>query len=118
NGVQQPVWNHAMRVNHQNSARMTHPHSKKHVITTSVLTRSRLVPPNAAVPVTTVVPQTNVNHQRPAKDVVTKPHSPIRRPINHKQAPKTSNFYQKITTIKAKQVNVVQGYKRELGMET
>nr|GFA29235.1 hypothetical protein [Tanacetum cinerariifolium] len=34
--VQKPVWNHAMRVNHQNSARMTHPHSKKHVVPTTV----------------------------------------------------------------------------------
>nr|GEV01973.1 ulp1 protease family, C-terminal catalytic domain-containing protein [Tanacetum cinerariifolium] len=39
--VQKPVWNHAMRVNHHNSARMTHPHSKKHVVPTIVLTRSR-----------------------------------------------------------------------------
>nr|GFB71934.1 ribonuclease H-like domain-containing protein [Tanacetum cinerariifolium] len=49
-----PVWNHAMRVNHHNSTRMTHPHSKKHVVPTTVLTRSRLVPLNAARPVTTV----------------------------------------------------------------
>nr|GEV42947.1 hypothetical protein [Tanacetum cinerariifolium] len=51
--LQKPVWNHAMRVNHQNSARMTHPHSKKHVVPTSVLTRSRLVPLNVARLVTT-----------------------------------------------------------------
>nr|GEV83032.1 hypothetical protein [Tanacetum cinerariifolium] len=37
--VQKPVWNHAMRVNHQNSARMTHPLTKEHVVPTSVLTR-------------------------------------------------------------------------------
>nr|GEU95099.1 hypothetical protein [Tanacetum cinerariifolium] len=37
--VQKPVRNHAMRVNHQNSARMTHPHSNKHVVSTAVLTR-------------------------------------------------------------------------------
>nr|GEX57654.1 hypothetical protein [Tanacetum cinerariifolium] len=49
----------------KNSARMTHPHSKKHVVPTAVLTRSRLVPLNAARPVTTAVPQTHVNHQRP-----------------------------------------------------
>nr|GEU45015.1 ribonuclease H-like domain-containing protein [Tanacetum cinerariifolium] len=52
--VQKPIWNHAMRVNHQNSARMTHPHSKMHVVPTTILTRSRLVPLNAARPVTTV----------------------------------------------------------------
>nr|GEW24722.1 ribonuclease H-like domain-containing protein [Tanacetum cinerariifolium] len=36
--VQKPVRNHAIRVNHQNSARMTHPHSKKHVVPIAVLT--------------------------------------------------------------------------------
>nr|GEV91980.1 hypothetical protein [Tanacetum cinerariifolium] len=88
--VQKPVWNHAMRVNHQNFARMTHPHSKKHVIPTSVLTR-------------------------PAKHVVHKPHSPIRRPINNKPAPKTSNFHQKVTIVKPKKVNAVQGTKGNWG---
>nr|GEV13317.1 copia protein [Tanacetum cinerariifolium] len=77
----------------------------------AVLTRSRLIPLNAARPVTTVVPQTHVKHQRPVNHVVYKPHSPIRRPINHRPSPKNSNFHQKITTIKAKQVNVVQGAK-------
>nr|GEW12341.1 hypothetical protein [Tanacetum cinerariifolium] len=109
--VQNPVWNHAMRVNHQNSIQMTHPHSKKHVVPMAVLTRSRLVPLNAARLVTTIVPQTNVKHQRPAKHVVNKPHSPIRRPINHRSSPKNSNFLQKVTTVKAKQVNVIQGVK-------
>nr|GEX66698.1 putative ribonuclease H-like domain-containing protein [Tanacetum cinerariifolium] len=51
---QKPVWNHAMRVNHHNSARMTHPHSKNHVVPTTVLTRARLVPLNVARPVTTI----------------------------------------------------------------
>nr|GEV24163.1 hypothetical protein [Tanacetum cinerariifolium] len=60
NMVQNPVWNHAMRVNHHNSTRMTYPHSKKHVVPTTVLTRSRLVPFNAARPVTTAIPLTNV----------------------------------------------------------
>nr|GEZ25097.1 hypothetical protein [Tanacetum cinerariifolium]GEZ62683.1 hypothetical protein [Tanacetum cinerariifolium] len=55
--VQKPVRNHAIRVNHHNSVRMTHPHSNKHV-PTAVLTRSRLVPLNAARLVTTAVSQT------------------------------------------------------------
>nr|GEV64202.1 ribonuclease H-like domain-containing protein [Tanacetum cinerariifolium] len=113
--VQKPVWNHAMRINHQNSARMTYPHSKKHVVPTVVLTMSRLVPLNVARPVTIVVPQTNEKHQRPAKHVVNKPHSPIRKPINHRSPPKTSNILHKVTTVKAKQVNVVQGVKRNRG---
>nr|GEU57245.1 hypothetical protein [Tanacetum cinerariifolium] len=109
--VQKHVWNHAMRVNHQNSSRMTHPHYKKHVVPTAVLTRSKLVPLNAARPVTTVVPQTNVKPQRPAKHAVYKPHLPIRRPINHQPSPKNSIFHQKVTTVKAKQGNPQQALK-------
>nr|GEZ49363.1 hypothetical protein [Tanacetum cinerariifolium] len=75
----------------------------------SVLTRSRLVPVNAVRPVTTVVSQTYVKHQRPVNHVVNKAHSPIRRPINHRPSPKNSNFHQKVTTVKDKQVNVVHG---------
>nr|GEX09436.1 putative ribonuclease H-like domain-containing protein [Tanacetum cinerariifolium] len=109
--VQKPVRNHAMRVNHQNYARMTHPYSNKHVVPTTVLTRSRLVPLNAARPVTNPVPQTTMKNQRPANHVVNKPHSPIRRPINHTPAPKNSNFHKKVTTVKTKKVNDVQGTK-------
>nr|GEW47380.1 hypothetical protein [Tanacetum cinerariifolium] len=65
---------------------------KKDIPKSRVLTRSRLVPLTVARPVTTVVPPTNVKHQRPAKHVVNKPHSPIKRPINNKPAPKHSNF--------------------------
>nr|GEW57757.1 hypothetical protein [Tanacetum cinerariifolium] len=90
-----------------------HKHSwtRKACFVCKILTRSRLVPLNAARPVTTDVPQSNVKHQRPAKHVVNKPHSPIRRPINHIPAPKNSNFHQKVTTVKPKKVNVVQGTK-------
>nr|GFB41647.1 hypothetical protein [Tanacetum cinerariifolium] len=109
--VQNPLRNNAMRGNYQHYARMTHPYTNRHVVPTSVLTRSRLVPLNIARLVTTVVPQTNIKHQRPAKHVVNKPHSPIKRPINPKPSPKYSNFHQKVTTVKAKQVNVAQGVK-------
>nr|GEW66042.1 ribonuclease H-like domain-containing protein [Tanacetum cinerariifolium] len=109
--VKPPARNHAMRVNHQNSARMADPHSNKHVVPTTVLTKSRLVPLNAARLVTTAVPQTIMKNQRPVKHVVNKEHSPIRRPINHRPASKNSNFYQKVTTIKTKKVNTVQSTK-------
>nr|GEZ04805.1 ribonuclease H-like domain-containing protein [Tanacetum cinerariifolium] len=39
--IQKPAWNHAMRVNHQNSSRITHPHSNRHVVPTTVLTRMK-----------------------------------------------------------------------------
>nr|GEV89973.1 ribonuclease H-like domain-containing protein [Tanacetum cinerariifolium] len=63
--VQKPVKNHAMRVNHQHYARMTHPNPQMHVVPIAVLTRSRLVPLNAARPINTVILETKVNHQRP-----------------------------------------------------
>nr|GEZ60171.1 ribonuclease H-like domain-containing protein [Tanacetum cinerariifolium] len=113
--VQKPVKNHAMRGNHHHYARMTHPHTNRHVVPTTVLTRSRLVQLSVARHVTTDVPQTNVKHQRPAKHVVNKPHSPIRRTINHKPSPKNRNFLQKVTIVKPKQVNVVQGAKGNWG---
>nr|GEX66409.1 ribonuclease H-like domain-containing protein [Tanacetum cinerariifolium] len=84
--VQKPMWNNAMRVNHQNSVRMTHPHSNRNVVPTAVLTR-------------------------PVKHVVNKAHSPIRRPINHRPVTKNSNFNKKVTTVEVNKVNVVQGTK-------
>nr|GEX43347.1 hypothetical protein [Tanacetum cinerariifolium] len=105
---QKPVWNHEMRVNHQNSARMTHPHSKKYVVPTAVLTRSRLVLLNVVRPVTTVDPQTNVKHQRPAKHVINKPHSPIRSPINHRPAPKIVIFIKKLLLLRLKRLMMLR----------
>nr|GEW74462.1 ribonuclease H-like domain-containing protein [Tanacetum cinerariifolium] len=68
--VPKPIRNHAQRGNHQPYARMTPPHTYRHVVPTTVLTRSRLVPLTAARPVTTVVPQTNMTRPRTAKTVV------------------------------------------------
>nr|GEX56266.1 hypothetical protein [Tanacetum cinerariifolium] len=82
-----------------------------HVVPTTVLTRSILVLLTAARHITTAVPQTTLSHHRPTKHGVNKAHSPIRRPINHIPSPKNSNFHQKVTTVKANQVNVVQEVK-------
>nr|GEY25812.1 ribonuclease H-like domain-containing protein [Tanacetum cinerariifolium] len=62
-------------------------------------------------PVPTAVPQSTMKSPRPVKLVVNKAHSPIRRPINHKPAPKNSNFNKKVTTVKVNKVNDVQGTK-------
>nr|GEU47270.1 hypothetical protein [Tanacetum cinerariifolium] len=107
--VQKPNRNHAMRGDHQHYARMTHLNPQRHVVPTSVLTRSKLVLITDARPVTTVVPHNNVTRPRPAKTVGTKPYSPPRRTINRRSSPKPSNFPQKVTTIKALQVNAVKG---------
>nr|GEW28900.1 hypothetical protein [Tanacetum cinerariifolium] len=83
----------------------------QHVFPTTVLTRSRLVPLTAARPVITVVPHTKVQHQRLTKHGVTKEHSPSRRLIILRPSPIHSNFHQNVTTVKATQVNAVQGVK-------
>nr|GEW78800.1 putative ribonuclease H-like domain-containing protein [Tanacetum cinerariifolium] len=109
--VQKPLWHHEMRVNHQNSTRMTHSHSNRNVVPTSVLTRSGLVSFNTVRPVTTAVPQPTVKNPRPVQHVVNKAHLPIRRSINYRPSPKNSNFNQKVTIVKVIKVNVVQGIK-------
>nr|GEY54428.1 ribonuclease H-like domain-containing protein [Tanacetum cinerariifolium] len=70
--VQMPMWNSAMRVNHQNSIRMTHPHANRNVVPTAVLTKSRLVSLNAARSVPTVVTQSTVKSTWPVKHVFNK----------------------------------------------
>nr|GEV15358.1 hypothetical protein [Tanacetum cinerariifolium] len=109
--VQNLVRNHAMRVNHQHSSRMSHPHTNKHVVPTVVLTRSRLVPLNAATPVTTAVPHPTVTSPRLVQHGVNKAHSPIRRPINRSPTPKHRSFHKTVTTINVNQVNAVKGTK-------
>nr|GEV99095.1 putative reverse transcriptase domain-containing protein [Tanacetum cinerariifolium] len=104
-----PARNHAQRGNHWNYARMTLPNHQRHVVPTSVLTKSKLVPLTAARPITIVVLHLHVTRPRPAKTIVTKPHSPPRRHINHRPTPKPSNFPQKVTTVKAPKVNAFKG---------
>nr|GEU57703.1 hypothetical protein [Tanacetum cinerariifolium] len=113
--VQKPVRNHAMRANPQHSARMNHTPPNRHVVPTTVLTRSRIVPLNAARPVSIVVPKTNVKPHRPANHVVNMAHSLIRRPFNLRPSPKQSNFHQKVTTVKTNQVNAIEGVKGNWG---
>nr|GEX66978.1 hypothetical protein [Tanacetum cinerariifolium] len=107
--VQKLMWNSAISVNHQNSVWMTHPYSKRNVVPTAVLTRSRLVSLNTARPVPTAVTQSTVNCTRQVKNVFNKEHSPIRRSINQRTTTKNSNFNKKVTTVKVNKVNVVQG---------
>nr|GEW61892.1 hypothetical protein [Tanacetum cinerariifolium] len=109
--LENPENNSAMRVNHQNSVRMTHPHSKRNVVSTTVLTRSRLVSLNAARHVPTAVTQSTMKCTRTVKNVFNKAHTHVRGPINQKAATKNSNFNKKVTTVKVNKVNVVHGNK-------
>nr|GEX91568.1 hypothetical protein [Tanacetum cinerariifolium] len=109
--VQKPVWNSKMMVHHQNSIRMTHPYLNRNVVPTAILARSRLVSLNAARPVPTAVTLSPVKSIWPAKHVVNKAHSPVRRPINQQTTTNNSIFNKKVTTVKVNKVNVVQGNK-------
>nr|GFD03581.1 hypothetical protein [Tanacetum cinerariifolium] len=60
-------------------------------------------------PVTAVVPKPYVTRPRQAKIIVTKPHSPPRRNINHSPSLKASIFPPKVTAAKAHMVNAVRG---------
>nr|GEY84837.1 hypothetical protein [Tanacetum cinerariifolium] len=105
-----PMWNNALRVNHHHSARMSHPHSNRDVVPIGVLTWLGLVSLNAARPVSTDVPHTNVKRSPSlVQHVVNKAQSPIRRPINQRPAPNNSNFHKKVTTIKVGKVTAVEG---------
>nr|GEU36834.1 uncharacterized mitochondrial protein AtMg00810-like [Tanacetum cinerariifolium] len=91
---------HAHRGNHQYYASMTLTNPQKHVVHTSVLTKSKLVPITAARQVTADVPKPHVTRPRQAKPIVTKPHSPHRKHINRSPSPKSSNFSPKVTAVK------------------
>nr|GEZ18019.1 hypothetical protein [Tanacetum cinerariifolium] len=107
--TQTPARNHAQRGNHQQYSRMTLPNPQRHVVPTTVLTKSKLVPITIARPVTAAVAKTHVTRPRPAKSIVNKPYLPPRRHINRSQSPKPSNFSQKVTAAKAPMVNAVKG---------
>nr|GEY99754.1 hypothetical protein [Tanacetum cinerariifolium] len=98
---QTPARNHAQRGNHQQYARMTLLNPQRHVVPTTVLTKSKFVPLTAARQVTTAVSPDNVTKPRPAKTVVTKPHSPPRRNINPSPSPKAITFPLKVIVAKA-----------------
>nr|GEV81253.1 ribonuclease H-like domain-containing protein [Tanacetum cinerariifolium] len=76
-----------------------------HMVPTTVITKSKLVPINTARPVTAVAPKPHVTRPRPTKPIVTKTHSPPRRHINQSPSPKASNFPPKVTAVKVLQGN-------------
>ncbi|GJS03433.1 ribonuclease H-like domain-containing protein [Tanacetum coccineum] len=111
-----PVWNNALRVNHQN--KFTHPHPKRNFVPTAVATKSGQVPVNAAKqsspravasistarPVNTAAPKPKVNDALPTTYSYFKAHSPVRRAFNQKSAAKTNNFNEKVNTARVNNV--------------
>ncbi|GKC43826.1 hypothetical protein Tco_1061548 [Tanacetum coccineum] len=75
--AEKPVWNNARRVNHQNSQRLTHPHSKRNFVPRAVLMKSGLktlniarqnssrAAVNTARPINTAYPRPTVNCGNP-----------------------------------------------------
>nr|GEW13839.1 retrovirus-related Pol polyprotein from transposon TNT 1-94 [Tanacetum cinerariifolium] len=90
-------------------ARMPVPHPQRHVVPTAVIPKSKFVPFNAARTVTVAVLKPHVTRPRPAKPIVTKPHSPPRRHINRRPSLKASNFPLKVTAVKVPRVNAAKG---------
>nr|GEV20003.1 uncharacterized mitochondrial protein AtMg00810-like [Tanacetum cinerariifolium] len=101
--------NHAKRGNHKHYAKMTLPNPQRHVVPTTVITKSTLVPISTARPVTTAVPKYHMTRPRLVKPIVTKPYLPPRRHINRSPFPKASNFPLKVTVVKAPMVNAAKG---------
>ncbi|GJT51457.1 ribonuclease H-like domain-containing protein [Tanacetum coccineum] len=115
-----PVWNNALRVNHQN--KFTHPHPKRNFIPTAVATKSGQVPVNAAKqssprvvasisttrPVNTAAPKPKVNDELPMTYSYFKVHSPVRRAFNQKSTAKTNNFNEKVNTARVNNVTIAR----------
>nr|GEW10059.1 ribonuclease H-like domain-containing protein [Tanacetum cinerariifolium] len=78
---------------------------QRHVVPIAVITKSKLVPITTARPVTVAILNPHVTRPRPAKSVVTKPHSLHRRHINRSPSSKVSNFPPKVTSVKVPQGN-------------
>nr|GEY82332.1 ribonuclease H-like domain-containing protein [Tanacetum cinerariifolium] len=91
--------NHVQRGNHKHYASMPLPDPQRHVVSTAVVPKSKLVPINAARPITVAVPKINVTRPSQDKPIVTKPNSPPRWHINHSLSPKASNFPPKVTAV-------------------
>ncbi|GJZ42394.1 ribonuclease H-like domain-containing protein, partial [Tanacetum coccineum] len=107
-------WNNARRVDHQNSQRLTHPHSKRNFVPRAVLMKSSLktlntarqnssraaVSVNTTRPINTAYPRPTVNCARPASNVFNRAHSHVRRPFNKSTTNKNSDLNEKVNIVK------------------
>nr|GEW87908.1 ribonuclease H-like domain-containing protein [Tanacetum cinerariifolium] len=115
-----PVWNNAMRTNHQNFS-----NSRKNFTPTVVLTKSGIVPistarqsssraatpVSAARPINTAASKPLVNVAKPRSNVFQKSHSLSKRPFYQQTAPKNRNLNNNVNAVKANSVNIAKGNK-------
>ncbi|GJY36955.1 hypothetical protein Tco_0422333 [Tanacetum coccineum] len=113
-----PVWNNAMRTNHQNFS-----NSRRNFAPTAVLTKSGLVPistarqnssrtaatVSAARPIKTDAPKPFVNVAKARPNAFQKSHSPSRRPFYQQTTLKNKNLNNKVNIVKANSVNTAKG---------
>ncbi|GJT58141.1 ribonuclease H-like domain-containing protein [Tanacetum coccineum] len=99
-----PVWNNAMRVNHQNFS-----NSRRNFVPTAVLTKSGIVPVSAARPINTAAPKSFVNVAKTRPNAFQKSHSLSRRPFYQQTALKNRNLNDKVNTAKVNSVNTAKG---------
>ncbi|GJX56883.1 putative ribonuclease H-like domain-containing protein [Tanacetum coccineum] len=112
--VEKPVWNNACRVNHQNSQRLTHPHTKGNFVPKAVLMKSghktlntarqnsskAAVSVNTARPINTAYLRPTVNSARTVSNVFNRAHSHVRSPFNQFTTNKNSNLNEKVNTVR------------------
>ncbi|GKA02736.1 hypothetical protein Tco_0675517 [Tanacetum coccineum] len=99
-----PVWNNAMRVNHQNFS-----NSRRNFVPTAVLTKSGIVPVSAARPINTAAPKSFVNAAKTRPNAFQKSHSLSRRPFYQQTTLKNRNLNDKVNTAKINSVNTAKG---------
>ncbi|GJU68641.1 hypothetical protein Tco_1254900 [Tanacetum coccineum] len=87
---------------------MSHPSPKRNMVPKAVLMRSGLVSLITARPVNIAQLKTTVSNARPMTNIFNKAHSTVRRPINNKTTTKTSNFNQRVNTVKDINVNAAR----------
>ncbi|GKD20939.1 hypothetical protein Tco_1222642 [Tanacetum coccineum] len=113
-----PVWNNAMRINHQNFS-----NPRRNFIPKAVLTKTGIVPistarqsssraaapVSTARPINTAGPKPFVNVTKPRPNAFQKSHSPSRRPFYQQTALKNRNLNNNVKTAKANSINTVKG---------
>ncbi|GJV07583.1 hypothetical protein Tco_1345239 [Tanacetum coccineum] len=113
-----PVWNNALRTNHQNFS-----NSRRNFAPTAVLTKSGIVPIStarqrssraaaplsAARPINTAAPKLFVNVAKTKPNVFQKAHSLSRRPFNQQTALNNRSLNNKVNTAKVNSVNTAKG---------